>query len=68
MIKVQKVEKLPVILEREKTRIRLFLGKTFPGKWMAVIPHSRNSHAEVQMLLSLRCQPNEQKNMTSQLQ
>lgn len=68
VIKVRKVERLSAILEREKTRIRLFLGTTCPDKWMTVIPHGRNSYAEVQMLLSLLCQPNEQRNMMSQLQ
>lgn len=35
---------------------------------MTVVLHSRNSGAEVQMLLSLCCQPNEQRNMMSQPQ
>lgn len=67
MIKVGE-ERLLVLLESKKTWIRLFLGTSCPGKWMTVVLHSRNFDAEVQMLLSLCCQPNEQRNMTSQLQ
>lgn len=68
MIKVQEERLLFFFLESKTTWMRLFLGTSCPGKWMTVVLHSRNSDAEVQMLLSLCCQPNEQKNMTSQIQ